>query len=388
METQQLAIKTNYVREHNIKLITSLLYAEQLSCLELSKKIGISDVGVRKIIKELETGNIVRRASVENAVKTKGNQHIRYKLNSDLGMFLIIEFTHMKEQFVLYDFAGNKLYAERFFPPDVYTDERELYELTDLIKERIKAQGLSERKILNVTVSVIGQVDENERCFVISGRFGMFENDKEGRIYKIFEEAFNAPVTMKNNVTFMAIGESEAGFAGDYGMALFIFAGHGIAASVLYQGKPLAGWRGYAGEIGGNKFGFDSTLSLNCSIMRIMQKCAPYLKAQNFEELLEAYHKNEEVKKIVLNGARVLACEIGNISNLLGIDVVMIHGESLEFGEEYLNLLTEEVRRRSIPKAKIVLAKLQDPVMEGALAVAKEKAIEGIIKGRYEQSDN
>ena len=58
---RKLALQTSYVREYNIKLITSCLYQEPLSCMELSKKIGISDVGIRKIIKELEGKNIVRK---------------------------------------------------------------------------------------------------------------------------------------------------------------------------------------------------------------------------------------------------------------------------------------------------------------------------------------
>lgn len=48
MERQKTAIKLNYVREYNIGLITSILYDAPLSCLEMSKRIGISDVGVRK----------------------------------------------------------------------------------------------------------------------------------------------------------------------------------------------------------------------------------------------------------------------------------------------------------------------------------------------------
>lgn len=49
METQKKkALQTNYVRDYNIKLIMSLLYKENLSCQELSKRIGISNNGVKK----------------------------------------------------------------------------------------------------------------------------------------------------------------------------------------------------------------------------------------------------------------------------------------------------------------------------------------------------
>ena len=109
MATQkERALQTNYVRDYNIKLIMSLLYKESLSCQELSKKIGISNNGVKKIIRELEELNAVRLADTTNAIKTKGNQHIRYDVNGDLGIFLIIDFTMPKESFSFYDFGGRK----------------------------------------------------------------------------------------------------------------------------------------------------------------------------------------------------------------------------------------------------------------------------------------
>lgn len=379
---KKIALQTNYVRDYNIKLIMSLLYKEHLSCQELSKKISISNNGVKKIILELEELKAVRLVDTRNEVKTKGNQHIRYEINGELGIFLIIDFTKTKESFAIYDFAGRKLYSESFYPPLVYTDESEFDDLILTIKQRIKELGLESKKILNVTISVVGQVDEENRCFTISSRFKLFENDNEGRMYSIFENAFNAPVIMKNNVAFMAIGESEAGFFSEHNMALFIFAGWGIASTVLYNNKPLVGWRGYAGEIGGNKIGEDTTLSLQASIKHNIKKCAQYLETPDFEGLLKAYETNDCVKEIVLNGAKVLATSIAHFCNLLGVDIVMLCGECTEFGEEYLETIQEIVLKQTITRAKVVCSRLKNLVEKGALSIAKKREIEEIIKMR------
>lgn len=289
-----------------------------------------------------------------------------------------------KDSFAFYDFGGRKLYGEHFTCPQIYKDERDFDDLILTIKNRIKELDLANQKILNITIAAVGQVDEENRCFTVSSRFKIFENDMEGRMYKIFENAFNAPVTMKNNVAIMAIGEAEAGFISDYNMALFIFAGWGIASTVLYKGKPLVGWRGYAGEIGGNRVGTDSTLSMQVSIQHNIQKCAQYLKTLDFDGLIQAYNENEKVKNIVLDGAKMLARSIVNYSNLLGADVVMLCGDCLAFGDDYLSIVEQNVKDQSIVKAKVVPSKLKNPVEEGALSTAKQKAIEEIIKIRYE----
>ena len=90
MSSQKLAMKVNSIRNHNIKVIMSFLYKKPHSCLELSKKIGISDVGVRKIIRELEELNFVKVSREKSAVKTRGNQHIRYTANKEMGLFAFV----------------------------------------------------------------------------------------------------------------------------------------------------------------------------------------------------------------------------------------------------------------------------------------------------------
>lgn len=377
MLEQNRAIKLNYVREHNVALITSVLYERPLSCLELSGRIGISDVGVRKIVKELEAQGMLEVAPEENAPRKKGNQHIRYRVNAQYGFFLIVDFTHLNELYAVFDYAGNRILEKRGFDlPFLDVTDEDLANLIAEIKAALRAAGIEESRLLNVQLSVPGQIDEKNRCFTISHRFKNYENDGEGRFFRMFEEAFGAPVSAKNNVAYMALGEAEKGFASEYGCAIYLFVGYGIAATVLYGGEVVQGWRGYAGEIGGSKFGYDSTLSLNCSVKRLEDKCAPYLETVNFEGLLKAYRAGGPVREIILNSADVLAMFISTFSNLIGADVVMIGGEGLEYGAEYLDRVKKYVLSHTIAKAKVVPSARKNAAVFGALAEAKKRVIE------------
>ena len=375
MEKQKIAIKLNYVREYNVDLIVNLLYKQSLSCLEISEKIGISDVGVHKIVKQLENQGLLKIAQDNTLHRKKGNQHIRYTINPEFGIFLIIDFTHLSEKFTVFDYAGKCLLEKDFSIPYIEVNDDDISHLIQNIKETFAEVGLDKKRLLNIQLSVPGQIDEQSRCFTISHRFKKYENDYSGLFFRLFEDAFGVSVFANNNVAYMAMGETEHGFSSKYGSAIYVFAGYGIAASVLYHGHIVSGWRGYAGEIGGSRYGKDSTLSLNCSVLRLIYKCSPYLETQDFAGLMKAYHTNETVKNIIMESAEVLGSFISVFSNLIGADTVMLGGESLEYGEKYLEKIKEYVKDHTIAKADVLFSSLKDAAICGALVSARRQVI-------------
>ena len=370
------AINLSYVRAYNVRLIMKILYEKPLSCLELSEKIGISDVGIRKIVKNLQANGMLRVAREENVFRKKGNQHIRYTIDPAYGFFLIIDFTHLSEAYEVFDYAGNLLFSRRIFsvPYEDVSDEDLLWVIGE-IKRALTDWGIDCGKLLNIQICVPGQVDEKMRCFIVSHRFRRYENDGEGRFFRLFEDAFGVSVAAKNNVAYMALGELEKGSIGGYGSAVYFFVGYGIATSVLYNGKLVEGWRGYAGEIGGSKFGNDGTFSMNCSINRLKDKCAPYLETPDFAGLLKAYRAGGPVREIVLKSADVLGAFISMFSNFIGAEVAMIGGESLEYGEEYFGRVKNYVYSHTIPKTRVIVSALKNAAVLGALEEAKKRTI-------------
>ena len=375
MENHRTAIKLHYVREYNVDLIVNLLYKQSLSCLEISEKIGISDVGVHKIVKQLENNGLLKVAQENEAPRKKGNQHIRYTINPEFGIFLIIDFTQLSEKFTVFDYAGNCLLEKNFSIPYVEVNDEDIRRLIQNIKETFADTGLDKKRLLNIQLSVPGQIDEKLRCFTISHRFKKYEDDYSGLFFQLFEDAFGVSVFAKNNVAYMAMGETEHGFSSKYGCAIYIFVGYGIAASVLYQGHIVSGWRGFAGEIGGSKYGKDSTLSLNCSVLRLIDKCSSYLETRDFDGLMKAYRTNETVRNIILDSAEVLGAYISAFSNLIGADTVMLGGESLRYGEKYLERVKEYVKNHTITKADVLFSSLKDAAICGALVAARKQAV-------------
>lgn len=366
------AFNLNYIREHNVKVISNLLYEKPYSCLELANEIKISDVAVNKIIKQLLSIGMVKRFKEEEKSKTIGGQHIRYTLNKYVGLYVCVDFTQYQDVAFIYDFAGNVLKIIELEVSNVATKE-EIIRAIDLIKKGLDGINSKYNKVvLGVALAVPGQVNENNNAFLYSGKFESFENDE---LYRMFEETFHTHIIMKNNVHLMAMGEYEKGnLTNKYNIATYLYVGSGIAMCVIYDGKCITGWRGYAGEVGGNRYN-STTLSLSASLDRLREKASKIIgRTIRYHELFELFENNEDFHKIVIDSTNALGETIINASNLVGCNLFMIGGDALKFGDEYFDMIQKYISRYSVNNAKIIKNVENKATIIGCMKLLREYA--------------
>lgn len=376
------AFNLNYIREHNVKIICDFLYQKPYSCLELANEIKISDVAVNKIIKQLLSYKMIKRYKDEKKNKTIGGQHIRYTLNKNVGLYLCVDFTQYQDVAFIYDFAGNVLdIIELEVSPS--TNEEEIKNVILLIKSRLeKIKVKYSNNILGVALAVPGQVNENNNAFLYSGKFENFQNDE---LYEMFKKEFNTHIIMKNNVHLMAIGEYEKGNLNNkYNISTYIYVGAGIAACVLVNGKCITGWRGYAGEVGGNRSNH-TTLSLTSSLNRLKEKAAVILdRPVRYYELFELFENNEVFHNVVIESSKDIADLIINTSNLVGCNLFMLGGDVLKFGEEYFQTLQKRVERYCVNNSKIVKSLEKKAAIIGSMKLLREHSVIEYYKKQLE----
>ena len=187
MTKNNKTIKPNFVRENNVKVIIDLLSEKPASCLEIANQIRISDVGANKIIKQLLSLNMVKKASEHKIEKKIGGQHIRYTLNENIGLYICIDFTEFVNTAYIYDFADNLIKVVKF-DISYYALVEEVEEAIKILKDTLK-QLLPEynNRILGIGVAVPGQVNKNTNGFLESGKF---KNFKENELYEMLKKAF------------------------------------------------------------------------------------------------------------------------------------------------------------------------------------------------------
>lgn len=370
------AVRLNFVRQHNVKVILDLLYTRSYSCLELAELTHISTAAVNKILKQLSSLGIVEKEKENGDRKTVGGQHIRYIISSNNGVLVCVDFTHFKDTLVINDFNGEELFRKRynFEYEDSLIFECDIQVVVDDIRDAMKQ---IKKDIYCISLCVPGQIDEENNAFIITGKFS---NVKDDTLYRMFYKAFNCKVIIKNNVQMMAIGEYAYGnLKSKYNTSIYVYAGYGLASCSLYKGEIISGWRGYSGEIGGNRVNVITTLSMNCSIKRIIDRLKDHLETRDVEGLVKAFNENELVHQDIINVAKVLAADIVNMTNCIGADVVVINGESLLFGDEYVETIRSYLQKYCVTDIKLYTPMVNEAALKGGIELARKYSIENIL---------
>ncbi len=125
------------------------------------------------------------------------------------------------------------------------------------IVERVRTD--SPNPITGVSVSTTGLVDTDQGVIrEFDTADGRTLHDIDLRV--AVENAYGLPLTVKNDCTAAAIGESQFGDGRGYSCVAHVTFGTGIGAGVVEDGRPVTGEHGYATEVGLFPIKADGTL--------------------------------------------------------------------------------------------------------------------------------
>ena len=326
----KLGYSVENVRKHNLKVIAELLFTESASCNEIATQIGISETAVKKNIVQLLGCGFVVNEEEENAPRSRGGQHIRYKINGDNGSFLFVSFSNDGDWFALTDFAFEKEYHEKLQLPTnlMLTDIKGVIEK---IKVSIKQKGY--KPLRGIAIAISGQVDRETGDFIFSSRFDLSDFNS---LVGIFSQVFHVPIFIRNDAQYDVLGELQHEDFSENNTVLYVKVGRGASGAIVNNGKFITGVRGIAGELGVARTIDGRTIHDHCAVLELVQKCAPYLKENTPEALFESYKTDERVREIVLHSAEILAQAIDSFTKILGIDKIILMGDIEKFGEAYV----------------------------------------------------
>jgi len=155
----------------------------------------------------------------------------------------------------------------------------------------------------------------------------------------------------------------------------------GIGAGVVIDGKIREGENGYLGEIAflplSEKLNYEELkkgdrnlgyFESKCDIRKIEGLVEDYYKNKGikksfkkFSDIARLYKENTAIKKLInKNIIRTLALGIASTIIVLDPEIVVINGEIIELGEDFLNLLRNEIFNITPYKREIVFSKLKN----------------------------
>ncbi len=199
----------------------------------------------------------------------------------------------------------------------------------------------------------------------------------------ILEKELNVPVAIENDANAAALGEWWKGAGSGTDSLFCITLGTGVGGGIILDGKVWHGASSIAGEIGHTTVIRDG-IKCTCGNIGCLERYAcsggilkrvndALLKGrendlQSLMNLKQVDQMVEQGNEIVINVIKetgvILGIAIANIANLLNPEMIVLFGGVTNLGENLVEPLKEEVKRRAFKKAteslRIELSQLGD----------------------------
>ena len=366
----------SYARKINNKLVINRLRTSPASATMLVEELNLSNSAISSILKQLESkGIIVQSYSMANHLK--GRKQVYYTLNKDYGYFVILCLSNNRCKIIVSNLKEEILHKEEH-EIEKY-DVPTIYELILKVK-KILHEKYDQSNLAGVYISLPGKVNSKTGELQLSKHFDKDIFEENNKITKLFSLHFEAPISIHNDSNLAIIGEKCAGNLQDSEDALLVYVDNGIGSSMILNGNFYTGAFGYAGELGlmEAQFRGETNLLDEFVSLRSIKKYAYSLYNEKLvsAQVIEKFKTDKVLHDYVIETAHVLGKKIKDILEILNVTKIVIQGRIVQFGQEYLEALREEVSR-SQNQCEVCFSTLNgDSIFLGAMSLAVDNLID------------
>lgn len=278
--------------------------------------------------------------------------------------------------------------------------EEILKDMCSLVLDLIKESGLSEKDIYSIGIGSPGIHDRENGIMIYINNLTYFRNVN---VRAAFQNYINVPVYLENDANCAAIAESIAGAAKGYDNSVTITIGTGIGGGVIINNKHFTGSNGMGAELGHmviningeectcGRLGCWEAYSSATALIRETKKAAERDPDSIIHKLCGGDPDNIDAKtafdaarlgdktgmEVVDNYIGILAEALANIVTIFQPEIIVIGGGVSKEGDNLLIPLKEKMRGKiygneGLPAIPIVAAKLgNDAGIVGAAFIPK-----------------
>jgi len=391
MTRKRSAVNHELMHKINRALIlSSLRKRPSQTRAKLANHTGLTRSTISNLTDELIQKDFIHEVGYEKS--TGGRRGILLELNPDGGSAIAIKINASSVQCALANLVGDILW-HKLVPTKTTDAEHVLETCKQLIQQAIDI-NTAERPILGIGVGTTGLISADGD--VIYSKFMDWHNVS---FREEWEQLFNLPVSVDNEVSLSAFGENHYGNGTHDSHFMFIEIGYGLGAGVVINGQLFQGMSGFAGEIGyltfvvsnGNSPVKTQTWqsminipSLITTTKHNIEKGLPSTltpETCTFENIIATGQDDEAVKSAFIELSRYLGMGLASLVNILDIPVFILGGELGKQYAPYLDSVHEEIERHMVyAPSNRVDVRISDLEPDASLMGAVAQVFDEILK--------
>ena len=368
--------KQSSIRIQNQIDILNILRKGQTTLPVLAENINVSFTAVSTIIEELMQNKLLK-ISKKGKSSIRGRRPVLVELNNDLGVVCCINYASSDVRIVLATLDSN-IVIEKIIPNVPFITKEVLeqteYELRELLKDPI----VNNRELLSICIVAPGLLSSDGNGFVASRAVKAEDIIKVNPVLH-FTNAFNVKVEMHNDVRIGCFGELKYGvFPKEFFNGIFIHLGISSGICLIFDGKIYHGSYNFSGETASYVWNSDDPIlkesSWNGKLFSLWEiekrrrekNGLPILELNSrvdVEKIVNDYNANDPITvEAVEESAKRNAITIIGIAAILDVEFIVIEGQMLKLGQQYINLLRKYISdfSNNIVRAKIIVSTLKE----------------------------
>ena len=350
----------NHVAMHEINralVLSSLHKYPAQTRAKLSTRTGLTRSAISNLADELIQNDMIHEVGYEES--TGGRRGILLELNPAGACVIAAKLNPSSVQCALVNLSGT-IDWYKSAPVDSKKASCVLGKCEGLIRSALSFNH-GARPVLGIGVASPGLISADGGII-----YSKYMDWRNVDFCAAWEGQFGVPVSVDNEVSLSALGESRYGDATDNSHFIYLEVGHGVGAGIVIDGQLYQGKHGFAGEVGftasfadhGDGLGtqrWQDTVNIPCLLQTV---AAIYSERgahralrppRSFEELVEAIRAGDAIACSAMQElVRRFAIGVANLYHAFDIPVFILGGD---LGREYgpfLPDLRAEVERRLV----------------------------------------
>lgn len=333
----------------NKKSILKVIHENHpISRSDISEITGLTPSSVTRLTKELIDEGYIREIGTMGK-NSPGRRRILLDLRKDAFLSIV------------FDIGVNiTTYGVGFFdgevePRGTFNTPKEPVEFFNIVKE-IYERISGEYRISRISLSVPGMVDMEEKKILLAPNLE-WENVSIKELLKV-----DVPVLADNEANLSMLAEKyHSEDLRNVKEAVFIIIREGVGTGLMIDGKIFRGPSFTAGEAGHMTVNMYSDRQCHCSnwgcwelvssINWAIEQYGKELPGKNAIEKFQALKQRNDAKRILMKFAENIAVGIVNLVNILNPELVILGGEVVDLGENFLDIIKDFVHQRALKAA-------------------------------------